>query len=208
MFGPNPRIPDLVAAEHAQLRTELHFLKGYQVQYFTRALAATAVHREDVKGARDAALHALHAMAATAFHREDAKGARGAGGGRADRSGPGQDVLGRLGEWPGQVPAGWSINLWTFAGLSATSLWLAWLDNRSVVTTPWLVAAGVVAVSFIHNVSVAGQLTSGTYSYTCSRVRWIDAMESDAPPGSKPPAAHGTPPAERRYWSWDWQLMG
>lgn len=254
MFGPNPRIPDLVAAEHAQLRTELQFLKGCQVQYFTLSVSAAGIVAGF--GDRVAAMSRVGVSVylapllvvipcwwiffdkATTITRvvaylrlvEDALGVIDL----ESRSWMGwENGLARYRRVEAELPSRfrltaygrglrdgifkslafrttqkyWSINLWTFTALSVASLWLAWLDNSSSTTRPWFVAAAVVAVSFIHNVSIAGRLTSGTYSYTCSRVRWLDALTADPPTGGKSLTAHCIPPAERRYWSWDWQLM-
>jgi hypothetical protein len=70
----------------------------------------------------------------------------------------------------------WSINWWTFALLSSTCLWLAWLDTaRADQWTIWLFLA-ISVISALHNLCMAGQLTDGTSSYEECYERWGEIL--------------------------------
>ena len=70
----------------------------------------------------------------------------------------------------------WSINFYTFTGLSVACLVLAYVHmGRSV---SFGIFATLVSVSAVHNLSVVGRLTGGSYSYEECFKRWTGVFEA------------------------------
>ena len=74
----------------------------------------------------------------------------------------------------------WALNYWTFAGLSAASLWMA-SPLRTQNRWMWLVFVAISGFSAVYNLGVLGRLTIGSASYRTNYAKWNTVLDQVAP---------------------------